>query len=368
MSKWDVYGDRDFDGDVDFTDRLIEDEEFEELLDDEAKRTAGFDNDDDDDDLDLLDADDNLDTETADMPSEIVIPVTITVGVDVADDEIEAKPAMPKKVSKDRISSDFIIRNREKEKEFGIADMHFYCYWMHGFSGVLLIIGELFTTDTFTKPFQLKATVVDEDGDKIMVNENFDYTGGGGLVCRSIYPNIGFSRYPFQFELHISPKKLKKCKVKLTPVVADEALKSMVSPITIPRVAIKGGVSMPDLEQYDKFPKARIRQIHQPGTGLTELNMLFFKENENNEDGYFANQLQVNYDYSGKLATDLLMYILVYNDSDELIDYSLKRLDEGARDEEDDSEFLNIPHDELISRIDVITTTHPVEFYNPKFF
>ena len=136
MSKWDVYGDRDFDGDVDFTDRLIEDEEFEELLDDEAKRTAGFDNDDDDDDLDLLDADDNLDTETADMPSEIVIPVTITVGVDVADDVIEAKPAMPKKVSKDRISSDFIIRNREKEKEFGIADMHFYCYWMHGFSGV----------------------------------------------------------------------------------------------------------------------------------------------------------------------------------------------------------------------------------------
>ena len=368
MSKWDVYGDRDFDGDVDFTDRLIEDEEFEELLDDEAKRTAGFDNDDDDDDLDLLDADDNLDTETADMPSEIVIPVTITVGVDVADDVIEAKPAMPKKVSIDRISSDFIIRNREKEKEFGIADMHFYCYWMHGFSGVLLIIGELFTTDTFTKPFQLKATVVDEDGDKIMVNENFDYTGGGGLVCRSIYPNIGFSRYPFQFELHISPKKLKKCKVKLTPVVADEALKSSVSPITIPRVAIKGGVSMPDLEQYDKFPKARIRQIHQPGTGLTELNMLFFKENENDEDGYFANQLQVNYDYSGRLTTDLLMYILIYNDQDELIYYGLKRLDEGKQDEEEDSIFLNIPHGELISRIDVVTTTHPIEFYNPKFF
>ena len=357
MSKWGVYGDRDFDGDVDFTDRLIEDEEFEQLLDDEAKRTAGFDNDDDDDDLDLLDADDNLDTETADMPSEIVIPVTITVGVDVADDVIEAKPVMPKKVSKDRISSDFIIRNREKEKDFGIADMHFYCYWMHGFSGVLLIIGELFTTDTFTKPFQLKATVVDEDGDKIIVNENFDYTGGGGLVCRSIYPNIGFSRYPFQFELH-----------KTHSVATDESLKSTVSPITIPMVTIEGGVSMPDLEQYDKFPKARIRQIHQPGTGLTELNMLFFKENENDEDGYFANQLQVNYDYSGKLATDLLMYIMVYNDSDELIDYSLKRLDEGARDEEDDSEFLNIPHDELISRIDVITTTHPVEFYNPKFF
>ena len=368
MSKWDVYGDRDFDGDVDFTDRLIEDEEFEELLDDEAKRTAGFDNDDDDDDLDLLDADDNLDTETADMPSEIVIPVTITVGVDVADDVIEAKPAMPKKVSKDRISSDFIIRNREKEKEFGIADMHFYCYWMHGFSGVLLIIGELFTTDTFTKPFQLKATVVDEDGDKIMVNENFDYTGGGGLVCRSIYPNIGFNRYPFQFELHISPKKLKKCKVKLTPVTADEALASKVTPVTIPSVAIKGGVSMPSLKQYDKFPKARIRQIHQPGTGLTELNMLFFKENENDEDGYFANQLQVNYDYSGRLTTDLLMYILIYNDQDELIYYGLKRLDEGKQDEEEDSIFLNIPHGELISRIDVVTTTHPIEFYNPKFF
>ena len=37
MSKWDAFGDRDFDGDVDFTDRLIEDEEFEELLDAESK-------------------------------------------------------------------------------------------------------------------------------------------------------------------------------------------------------------------------------------------------------------------------------------------------------------------------------------------
>ena len=371
MSKWDAIGDRDFDDDVDLTDRLIEDEEFEELLADERKRATGLDGfeDEDDDDLDLLSSNDDLETDISFVPSEVVIPVTITVGVEVGADEPEAKPAKPQKISKDRIPLDFIIRNREKEKEFGIADMNFYCYWMPGFSGVLLIIGELLTTDTFTKPFQLKATVVDEDGDKIMVNENFDYTGGGGLVCRSIYPNIAFNRYPFQFELHISPKKLKKCKVKLAPIATEEkALTSKVTPITIPTFTINGGVAMPSLKQYDKFPKTRIRQIHQPGTGLTELNMLFFKENENDEDGYFANQLQVNYDYSGKLATDLLMYILIYNDSDELIDYGLKRLDEGKRDEEDDSEFLNIPHDELISRIDVITTTHPVEFYNPKFF
>ena len=103
---------------------------------------------------------------------------------------LHSKPAMPKKVSKDRISSDFIIRNREKEKEFGIADMHFYCYWMHGFSGVLLIIGELFTTDTFTKPFQLKATVVDEDGDKIMVNENFDLSLSKIMLALKLVPYL----------------------------------------------------------------------------------------------------------------------------------------------------------------------------------
>jgi len=145
MSKWDSIGDRDFDGDVDFTDRLIEDEEFEELLDEERKRATGVDDldGDEDDDLDLLASEDDFETDTSVVPSEIVIPITIAVGVDVGADEQEAKPTKSQKVSKDRIPPDFIIRNREKEKEFGIADMNFYCYWMHGFSGVLLIIGEL---------------------------------------------------------------------------------------------------------------------------------------------------------------------------------------------------------------------------------
>lgn len=368
MKKWEIYGDRDFDGDVDFTDRLIEDEEFEELMAAEAKRKNTEDLFDDEEDEDaLLSEEIDIPKPQADT-TEIVIPITVSVEVDIPEDEPDAKQQMPKNVSKDRIPSDFIIRNMEKEKELGIADMRFYCYWMHGFSGVLLIVGEMLTNDRFTMPFRLKATVLDEDGDKIMVRENFDYTGGGGLVCRSIYPNIGFNRYPFKFELHISPKKLKKCKVTLSPVADKGAKASSAAPVIIPSISIDGGVAMPSLEQYDKFPKTRIRQIHQPGTGLTELNMLFFKENENDENGYFANQLQVNYDYSGKLETDLLMYIMVYNDGDELIYYSLMRLDEGERDEEDGSCFLNIPHGELISRIDVITTTHPIVFYSPKFF
>ena len=370
MSKWDSIGDRDFDGDVDFTDRLIEDEEFEELLDDERKRATGLDvfDDEDDDDLDFLASNDDIETDTSFIPSEIVIPVTVTVGVEVDADETDAKTAKPQKVSKDRIPSDFIIRNRKKEQEFGIADMKFYCYWAHGYSGVLIIAGELFTNGRFLKPFELKATIVDEDGDKIKVCENFDYTGGAGIVCRGIYPNIAFNRYPFEFEFHISPKKMKKCKLKLVPVDSGNAISSKIEPLVIPSITMNGGVAMPSLKQYDKFPKTRIRQIHQPGTGLTELNMLFFKENENDEEGYFANQLQVNFDYSGRLITDLLMYILIYNDQDELIYYGLKRLDEGKQDEEEDSTFLNIPHEELISRIDVVTTTHPIEFYNPKFF
>ena len=368
MSKWDIHGDRDFDGDVDLTDRLIEDEEFEDLMEAEAKRGIVddlFDDEDEDDDL-LLDEPVEFDSQP--VTTEIVIPLSISVGVDISDDESPIKPATPKKMSKDRIPADFIIRNKAKEEEFGIADMKFYCYWAHGYSGVLIIAGELFTNGRFLKPFELKATIVDEDGDKIKVSENFDYTGGAGIVCRGIYPNIAFNRYPFEFEFHISPKKMKKCKLKLVPVDSDNATSSKIEPLVIPSITMNGGVAMPSLKQYDKFPKARIRQIHQPGTGLTELNMLFFKENENDEDGYFANQLQVNYDYSGRLTTDLLMYILIYNDQDELIYYGLKRLDEGKQDEEEDSIFLNIPHGELISRIDVVTTTHPIEFYNPKFF
>lgn len=368
MSKWDIHGDRDFDGDVDLTDRLIEDEEFEDLMEAEAKRGIVddlFDDEDEDDDL-LLDEPVEFDSQP--VTTEIVIPLSISVGVDISDDESPIKPATPKKMSKDRIPADFIIRNKAKEEEFGIADMKFYCYWAHGYSGVLIIAGELFTNGRFLKPFELKATIVDEDGDKIKVCENFDYTGGAGIVCRGIYPNIAFNRYPFEFEFHISPKKMKKCKLKLVPVDSDNAISSKIEPLVIPSITMNGGVAMPSLKQYDKFPKARIRQIHQSGTGLTELNMLFFKENENDEDGYFANQLQVNYDYSGRLTTDLLMYILIYNDQDELIYYGLKRLDEGKQDEEEDSIFLNIPHGELISRIDVVTTTHPIEFYNPKFF
>lgn len=368
MSKWDAFGDRDFDGDVDFTDRLIEDEEFEELLDAESKRASiiGELDDEIEDDGILLDAD--IDMSCEPHTTEIVIPITVTVGVDIDDETPATELKFAPSVTKYRIPSDFITRNREKEAQFGIADMRFYAYWMPGFKDIMLIVGELITKGQLTKPFELRATVLDEEGDKIIVEENFSYTGGSGLVVTKIYPNIGFNRYPFQHEIHISAKKLKKCTFKLVPVAADDAVPSSIKPVTIAPAHIDGGVSIPSLKQYDKFPKNRVRQIHQPGTGLSELNLMFFKEHEYEDDEYFANQLSVKFDYSGKIKTDLLMYILIYNDRDELINFALKRLDSGDMDEEEDDAFMNIPHGELVSRIDVVTTTHPIELYNPKFF
>ena len=117
MSKWDIHGDRDFDGDVDLTDRLIEDEEFEDLMEAEAKRGIVddlFDDEDEDDDL-LLDEPVEFDSQP--VTTEIVIPLSISVGVDISDDESPIKPATPKKMSKDRIPADFIIRNKAKEEE-----------------------------------------------------------------------------------------------------------------------------------------------------------------------------------------------------------------------------------------------------------
>ena len=75
MSKWDIHGDRDFDGDVDLTDRLIEDEEFEDLMEAEAKRGIVddlFDDEDEDDDL-LLDEPVEFDSQP--VTTEIVIPL-----------------------------------------------------------------------------------------------------------------------------------------------------------------------------------------------------------------------------------------------------------------------------------------------------
>ena len=365
---WDILGDRDFDGDVDFTDRLIEDEELEELLADERRSRYSLDDSDDlDDELDDID-DIDLDFDLDETNIEQEDSISITISVEVGDNKDSEPPMTTKFIETDRIPSDFIQRNLEKEKSLGIDDIRFYCYWMHGFSGILVIIGELLTQHGFKNPFELRATVFDKDGDKIMKEDNFSYTGGSGFVCNGIYPPVAFDRYPFEFELHISPEKLSESILKITPAALNEPEMPQIKPIQIERSLYKDGIYITDLKPYDKFPKDRIRHIHQADTGLEELNILFLKNNEYSDDEYFANQLTFNYDYSGSVKQDLLMYILMYNTDDELVQYALKRIDEGNWDEEEESYFINVPRGECISHIDVVTTTHPLEFHHFSFF
>ena len=48
------------------------------------------------------------------------------------------------------------------------------------------------------------------------------------------------NRYPFEFEFHISPKKMKKCKLKLVPVDSDNAISSKIEPLVIPSITMNG--------------------------------------------------------------------------------------------------------------------------------
>ncbi len=105
----------------------------------------------------------------------------------------------------------------------------------------------------------------------------------------------------------------------------------------------------------------------QDGIALSYLKVTFFKNNDSCDDDYYLNQLSLIYEYSGNLKKDALMHILIYNEKDELIQFLVKRLDKGERLEEDGTDFVNLPRNELISRIVVCVTAHPLDFHQFKF-
>lgn len=279
---------------------------------------------------------------------------------DDEDDEDEDTSATSQEIINDRISSDFIKRDREKEKNLGIEDVKFYCHWLYTCTNILIINGELITKNTFTAPFKLRASVVDEDGDMIMMEENFAYTGGAGFVCKEIKPLVAFNRYPFAIELHISPEKLSKCTVSLEPIMTGEPYDFQFNSVTIDKYECKEGVIISDLQPFEKFPKHLVRQIHQKGIELEEL-QIFFLQSHATPSNYFRNVLSFNYTYSGKITVSLLMLVMLYNMEDELVSFTVKRINEGKWKKEEDSYSLTIPRGERISHIDVVVTFNPTE-------
>ena len=344
--------DMDFDGDHDLVDYLLEEDELNTIMaeEDRAKHTISYGN----------------FGHVHDSDFEIVSSNSTCFEEYVRKDFCE-KEEKTENVT-DRIFSSFIRRDFNKEKELGIDDIKFYCYWLNGFSGVLIIIGEIISHGGIVEPFYFKAIAKDEEGDKILVEKNFDYTGGAGLIIRSIYPQIAYNRYPIEFELHISPQKLEKSTVHIIPIKTNEGMSHNRYSTNINfNKKGEGKISVAELKQYDKIPKSIVDYYIPKECGLTNLKVNFFKNNDIYDDDYFLDQLSLTYEYSGRLSKDVLMYILIYNEKDELIQFLLTRLDEGDWEEEEGEDFINIPHGEKISHIVICTTFHPINFCGPDF-
>lgn len=384
MSKDDLFDfvpDMDFDGDSDLMDYLLYKDEFEMLMEEENNHIDSFDYEDDDCDYEELNFEDDIPEDTFDDCEDIVLPIKLSLSITTedaqeadADDSNEFAEESTEVTTErtaeatDRIPDSFIQRNLIKEKEFGIDDLKFYCYWMNGFSGILVIIGEIISKTGIKNPFYLKAIAKDEEGDKFISEENFSYTGGSGFIIKNIYPQIGFDRYPFEFELHLSPEKLKKSNLQIIPIKAEDIADNSVLPPKFECNQNKQkSISVAELKQYDKVPKTMINYCVQDGIDLRCLKVTFFKNNDTYDNDYYLNQLSFIYEYSGKLKEDALMHILIYNEKDELIQFLVKRLDEGEWLEEDDDDFVNLPRNELISRIVVCVTSHPLNFHQFKF-
>ena len=367
---FDFVPDMDFDGDRDLEDYLLYEDEFAMLMEEENKQAGNVcDEEDEDCDYEELDFEDDGLEDAFDDEENIVIPINISFDVSMEESEENDFDDTEKCLDDiDRIPDSFIQRDLEKEKEFGIDDLKFYCYWMRGFSGILIIIGEVISHNGIKEPFYFKAIAKDSEGDKFLVEENFSYTGGSGFVIKNIYPQTGFNRYPFEFELHISPQKLEKSNLQIIPIKAEEIADRSVS---LPQIGCntknEKRISVAELKQYDKIPKAMVDYCLQEGSGLTNLKVNFFKDNDVYDNDYFLNQLSLTYEYSGNLPEDVLMYILIYNEKDELIKFLVIRLDEGKNVEEEGEDFINLPHKELISRIVVCVTSHPLNFHKFKF-
>lgn len=367
---FDFVPDMDFDGDRDLEDYLLYEDELDMLMEEENKQSVSFcDEEDEGCDYEEIDFEDDGLEDTFDDEENLVIPIKISFDVSMKESEendFDDKEGCLDVT--DRIPDSFIQRDLEKEKELGIDDLKFYCYWMRGFSGILIIVGEVISHNGIKEPFYFKAIAKDAEGDKFLVKDNFDYTGGSGFVIRNIYPQIGFNRYPFEFELHLSPQKLEKSTIQIVPVRAKEVVRQRACPPKLNcNTKNKKNVSVAELKQYDKIPKAMVDYCIQEGGGLTDLKVNFFKDNDIYDDDYFLDQLSLTYEYSGRLSEDILMYILIYNEKDELIQFLLTRLDEGEWVEEEGEDFINMPHGEMISRIVVCTTAHPLNFHNLSF-
>ena len=62
--------------------------------------------------------------------------------------------------------------------------------------------------------------------------------------------------------------------------------------------------------------------------------------------------MKVMGEYRGTCSTDLMLFIMVYNEDNDLIDYSANiSIGKGFADQESFSELVEIPKDEKISRI-----------------
>lgn len=387
--------DHDKDGHYDSEERFwVEENEREEreaFEKSQRKTTTDFGDDDDDDDLDAdLDADDmdeevdEFDTDDDDNDDEedveYVIPVHATVKV--SPPKVEEKKKKVEEADIDtsednygysfkksyRVAPDFIKRDREEEKRVGIDDIHFYCHWLPDFDSILIVQGEIIAKNLKGR-FSLRGEIHDKDGDLIEVLDNASYTGGSGFEVRRIMPEIFFNRYPFSFELHLDDRKHIP-QLSIIPQVDEDDEEEVERAENIKSIAtldVDAELAQPNADapimtarfkKGEKIPKSLIKYIIEEYTGIEEVKCVFFKE-QNNDGEYWTNLLTYTTVFSGKVKERSLLYILLYNEEKELIEWCVEDIwDKNYKNKTSQSSFF-LPLNVKIGQVIVYAGIHP---------
>ena len=277
-----------------------------------------------------------------------------------------------------RVSTDFLIRDRENERKWGIDDVTVYAYRDPDHLPSLLIVGEIHASKPFKLPFVPRIEVYDVDGDLIKSEVCHDYAGGNGWTHRAVRPQTFYNRYPFAIGLQIEDRELKKytCKFVISQEKdyeedIDDLLPRAKPTLSLCTVNINDllansnptdYVYVAHLPENGKIPKQLITYYVEGRSGISEIKTTFIKAHESSSD-YWANLLDYITTLSGSLKEDRMIYYLFYNDKKELICFHIERVDGGKKYKDKLYQFLiNVPPAEKVCRVIVYVGPHPSEY------
>ena len=250
--------------------------------------------------------------------------------------------------------------DRKAEKSLGIDDIKFYTYWYPD-ADELEVTGQYIASGAI-KSFRPEVRIYDLDGDLLEVEKCTSYLHGNGFETCEVKEELFFGGYPFSFSVSIKKNRLPKVRIRLILRESKRSEKlKMSSDMDLEKLLKAPCNEQPryvaHMQEGEKFPKSMVTYYSEGAEGIETPKFVFYKGSDNSDE-YWANYLKYTLTVEGKPKKDLLVYIMLFNEKSELIDFELYDIFD---DEEDivDEDFFNVPPAEKIARTVVYTGPHP---------